>query len=593
MEELYDSIKRKSPVMILMLNVLLSMLFTSSYWLMQSLTYLQNAKPLSTALLKSIHDITPSAFAMSDASITGTLNENQLDQSVPASAGLMVGVKPTGIAVNPTTNLVYVIFSLFNKVVVIDFTKDKAVASIQVGKFPSSIAVDPNTNMVYVANNRENTVSVIEGFTNKVVANVSVGDRPLNIAVNPERHLLYVTLQKSGSVVVIDTDANEVYNYKCCRYKIGGNYSAIAVNPYRDDVYITRHNFSELPAVTVLEGQFPHFPKTTVITNDTLLDIAINPNTNRIYALGIDGIVYIIDGYNNEKAVATIQVGKFPSSIAVDPNTNMVYVANNRENTVSVIEGFTNNFTHKIVTDIKIDTANGNPAFLESRTRLSINPITHMVYVVNQDSGFVSVIDGKTNKVLVGASFYVTPANSGFVRCNEQNLINNHTTYPVNTQLRCKSYANGGFAFSAWSGDFLPLDSDNSGTVPQSTISHNLFNFLTSNQNSNPNKNPEAVFQLSHYGNLTANFIQPNQVSLPPEFWTPLYGLIPGFFIPSVISWLNGKRQRKYFGECLDKIGKLDKKVLERDITNLYREGKISESHYDMLKEKISEYYSN
>jgi hypothetical protein len=53
---------------------------------------------------------------------------------------------------------------------------------------------------------------------------------------------------------------------------------------------------------------------------------------------------------------------------------------------------------------------------------------------------------------------------------------------------------------------------------------------------------------------MTANFIQPTQISIPAEFLTPLYGLIPSFLIPFV-------------------------------------KGKINDSGYDMLKDKISEYY--
>ena len=43
-----------------------------------------------------------------------------------------------------------------------------------------------------------------------------------------------------------------------------------------------------------------------------------------------------------------------------------------------------------------------------------------------------------------------------------------------------------------------------------------------------------------------------------------------GFFIPSIISWLNGKRQSMYVREYLDKIGKIDKDTLEQDIGKSY-----------------------
>jgi hypothetical protein len=30
--------------------------------------------------------------------------------------------------------------------------------------------------------------------------------------------------------------------------------------------------------------------------------------------------------------------------------------------------------------------------------------------------------------------------------------------------------------------------------------------------------------------------LPPTQISIPPEFWTPIYGLIQGFFIPSIVN---------------------------------------------------------
>jgi hypothetical protein len=84
---------------------------------------------------------------------------------------------------------------------------------------------------------------------------------------------------------------------------------------------------------------------------------------------------------------------------------------------------------------------------------------------------------------------------------------------------------------------------------------------------------------------------EPDDCRIPTEFWAPLYAFIPGFFIPSIISYLSSRRQRKHLREYLDKIGKSDKSTLEREISKLYADGKISESHYQILKVKVSEHY--
>jgi hypothetical protein len=49
--------------------------------------------------------------------------------------------------------------------------------------------------------------------------------------------------------------------------------------------------------------------------------------------------------------------------------------------------------------------------------------------------------------------------------------------------------------------------------------------------------------------------------------------------------------QRKYVKECINQIGKLDKNAMEDKIIGYYVDGKLSEDHRQLLKDKISEYY--
>ena len=78
----------------------------------------------------------------------------------------------------------------------------------------------------------------------------------------------------------------------------------------------------------------------------------------------------------------------------------MVYVANYGSNTVSVIDGKTNQV---VASDI---TVGQNPA------GITVNPATNMVYVANSGSNTsntVSVIDGKTNQVVTNIPYITNP----------------------------------------------------------------------------------------------------------------------------------------------------------------------------------------
>jgi YVTN family beta-propeller protein len=54
-----------------------------------------------------------------------------------------------------------------------------------VGTNPIAVAVNPSTNQIYVANYGSGTVSVINGATNTVIATVTVGNEPDAVALNP------------------------------------------------------------------------------------------------------------------------------------------------------------------------------------------------------------------------------------------------------------------------------------------------------------------------------------------------------------------------------------------------------------------------
>ena len=70
--------------------------------------------------------------------------------------------------------------------------------------------------------------------------------------------------------------------------------------------------------------------------------VAVNPVTNKIYVANVGGKnVTVIDGATN--FTTTVNAGTQPSSIGVNPVTNKIYVANAISNNVTVIEGASNN----------------------------------------------------------------------------------------------------------------------------------------------------------------------------------------------------------------------------------------------------------
>src|SRR2546427_505320 len=82
----------------------------------------------------------------------------------------------------------------------------------------------------------------------------------------------------------------------------------------------------------------------TVMAGINPYSVALNPVTNKIYvANSNDSVVTVIDGANN--TTTTVNVGVFPKSVAVNPVENKIYVANRGSAAVTVIDGANNTTT--------------------------------------------------------------------------------------------------------------------------------------------------------------------------------------------------------------------------------------------------------
>jgi YVTN family beta-propeller protein len=146
----------------------------------------------------------------------------------------------------------------------------------------------------------------------------------------------------------------------------------------------------------------------TVGVGQTPVAIAVNTVTNKIYVVNqTDNDVTVIDGATS--ATLTVSVGANPVAVAVNTLTNKVYVVNNiglfgSNGTVTVIDGATNNTSTVSV--------GGNPQ------AVAVNPMTNKIYVVNNgfgSNGTVTVIDGATNStstVMVGGDPLSLAVNS-------------------------------------------------------------------------------------------------------------------------------------------------------------------------------------
>ena len=119
----------------------------------------------------------------------------------------------------------------------------------------------------------------------------------------------------------------------------------------------------------------------TIPVFDKPFFVTVNPDTNLIYVTNAgDNTVSVIDG-NSNIVIDTISVVGNAGAMTVNSKTNLIYVATNLSDNIFVINGD----SHRVIETISV----GNDSGV-----LRVNPETNMIYVPNFDDDTVSVIDG-------------------------------------------------------------------------------------------------------------------------------------------------------------------------------------------------------
>lgn len=339
--------------------------------------------------------------------LSGFFNDDVLPYCTTLSSDLLkVQDYPVGIAINQNSSIVYVTNYLSGSISQI-FDKENATifrdGTILLGIYPENIVVNPDTNKIYVTQKLPLTrpgysaidvVSVLDGRTNRVlshimseneririldvnrVTNVLYGisdsgylievngqmdliskriamEGPIDTAVDEKRNRIYVlgtlgnksTGEFHNAVYVIDGVSGNTF--KVIRLNEDSSNNDIVYNPTSNKIYVsgtlkpdfTFKNSSSsmeilLGFVTIIDGNYEVAKRVDVVAP---IAMAVNPNSNTIYVIdAFAHTILSIDGLTDELTSGVAHVGNFPQGIAVSSDTGNIFVANSLDDTVSV-----------------------------------------------------------------------------------------------------------------------------------------------------------------------------------------------------------------------------------------------------------------
>ncbi len=232
-----------------------------------------------------------------------------------------------GVAVNTSTNRIYVTSQKRPSLTVVDGVTETVLDTLPLGRGPFHLAVNPVTNRIYIADPLAHRVWAADGDSLSIIAEISTGKFPIDLALNPVTNRIYVVnTDDQPRLTVIDGDTNGFI----ARIAMPSSPHGVAVNPETNKIYVA----SSLPAmskIVIVDGVNHAILKTIGFLPGHLLDyLDIDGPAHRLYVddfydpMGTYQLV-VIDT-DTDTGIRTISPLTEHLEVAVDPSTHRVHL---------------------------------------------------------------------------------------------------------------------------------------------------------------------------------------------------------------------------------------------------------------------------
>jgi uncharacterized repeat protein (TIGR01451 family) len=282
-------------------------------------------------------------------------------------AQIPTGDHPMGLAVVTTSNKIYASNLEGGSVTPIRGSDHTALPDIPVGVMPAKAAADSGDARVYVSLFREVDLSgaAIDSLTDSLVHHYTRGHAvpgPYGIAVDGARDRLFFAARDGGLIAIQNANAPDLdpQIFKLDPPRVP---YVLAFNPTTGHLFVTAADDNLVvvldPAAiqwhtarwTTWRGQRVFFLDRTnagwikeIPVGDGAEDgIAVNPVTGYVYVANADSDTLTVIQDSADPAlirhVTDLPAGEQPRAVAVDINTNIIYVGNSSSRDLTVFDG--------------------------------------------------------------------------------------------------------------------------------------------------------------------------------------------------------------------------------------------------------------
>jgi len=240
--------------------------------------------------------------------------------------------QPFGVDVNTKTNRVYVACAASHQVAVINGVTNTLMRTIDTGRFPTYVDVNEQTNRIYVVTHDSNRLEEINGATHMVTRKISVASGAFGLAVDEDRNRVYVGSRDRNRIAVIDVDGWRIIrDYQVNDEEDRGVPYALAFNPNNSRLYVTYRGPTFFTRLGVFWATDEGLRRVTHLDlpnggRDATGRLGINLATNHVFVPNTaSNSVTIVDGRTNQ-IIRTVAVGQGPFGVAVNSDAGLAYV---------------------------------------------------------------------------------------------------------------------------------------------------------------------------------------------------------------------------------------------------------------------------
>lgn len=342
------------------------------------------------------------------------------------------------IAVNPSTNKVYLLDNEKNKLHVFDPLQNRIISNISIMNDASDIVLNPKTNRIYISNIDGSRIAIMNGSENRIVGYIFTGINEAGtsnnrLTINPETNTIYVADSSAKQVIIINGTTNRVEK----NISTGITPAFISVNTHSGDVFILDDTSERIARISNDSKLIPLFGYNVIDNKQNkdlngitiskfASDMVISPETSMIYVLSPESnTIYSIDSSAN-KIIGKITLSQKPSHIKILSRLNqLIYSYENKPNLYSLSSDYNGTLQQYKMPQL---------------SALDVDPTTDKIYAVTdtESNGFRSMG--------LNSTLYIFSPNNP----TSPDLLNTSTSFINNMAINPKSgklYFSGDFSF--------------------------------------------------------------------------------------------------------------------------------------------------